>query len=74
MKNENVETKRIDYKRVDVITEYKLKRLREKINEHFIDYCNINCINLHQWYRWHLHLIWEQRKIQKKRERKKTKE
>ena len=66
MKNENVETNRNNFKRVDVITEYKLKTLREKINEHFIDYCNINCINLHQWYRWNLHLIWEHRKIQKK--------
>jgi hypothetical protein len=66
MKNESVETKRNDYKRVDVITEYKLKGLRDKISEHFIDYCNINSINLHQWYRWNLHLIWEQRKIQRK--------
>jgi hypothetical protein len=66
MKNESVETKRNDYKRVDVITEYKLKGLRDKISEHFIDYCNTNSINLHQWYRWNLHLIWEQRKIQRK--------
>lgn len=44
----------------------KIKALTHKMNEQFIDYCNVNNINLIQWYRWQLHLIWEQRNIGRK--------
>jgi uncharacterized protein YjaG (DUF416 family) len=41
----------------------KLRSLTNKMDATFIDYCNVNNINLIQWYRWQLHLIWEQRNI-----------
>lgn len=40
--------------------------LQGKITPEFIDYCNLNNINLVSWYRWQLHLIWEQRNIYRK--------
>lgn len=40
--------------------------LQGKITPEFIDYCNLNNINLVNWYRWQLHLIWEQRSIYRK--------
>lgn len=43
-----------------------VKSLRGKMTPQFIDYCNVNNINLIQWYRWQLHLIWEQRNIARK--------
>lgn len=43
-----------------------LKSLQGKMTPSFIDYCNERGINLKQWYRWQLHLIWEQRNIHRK--------
>ena len=40
--------------------------LQGKITPEFIDYCNLNNINLVNWYRWQLHLIWKQRSINRK--------
>lgn len=40
----------------------QIKSLRGKITPEFIDYCNEKNIDLVKWYRWQLHLIWEQRK------------
>ena len=37
--------------------------IQGKLTPEFIDYCNERGINLVQWYRWQLHLIWERRKI-----------
>lgn len=56
-------------KPVDAITMQKLHSLQQKITPNFIDYCNTNNINLHQWYRWQLHLIWQQRKDHRSTER-----
>jgi hypothetical protein len=41
----------------------QVKSLQGKITPEFIDYCNVNNIDLVKWYRWQLHLIWEQRRI-----------
>ena len=40
----------------------KVKSLQGKITPEFIDYCNLNGVNLCNWYRWQLHLIWQKRK------------
>jgi hypothetical protein len=44
----------------------KINSLHGKITKEFIDYCNVNGINLIKWYRWQLHLIWEQRNLSRK--------
>jgi len=44
----------------------KIVSLHGKITPEFIDYCNLNNINLVSWYKWQLHLIWEQRNIYRK--------
>jgi hypothetical protein len=44
----------------------QLGSLQGKMTAEFIDYCNIKEIDLVKWYRWQLHLIWEQRKIHRK--------
>lgn len=44
----------------------KVNSLQGKITPKFIDYCNINNIDLVKWYRWQLHLIWEQRNLNRK--------
>jgi hypothetical protein len=33
------------------------------MDANFIDHCNVNGIDLVKWYRWQLHLLWEQRNI-----------
>jgi uncharacterized protein YjaG (DUF416 family) len=43
-----------------------LRSLQGKLTPNFIDYCNLRGIDLKQWYRWQLHLIWEQRNIHRK--------
>lgn len=43
-----------------------LRSLQGKMTPSFIDYCNERGIDLKQWYRWQLHLIWEQRNIHRK--------
>lgn len=43
-------------------TMQQIKSLQGKLTPEFIDYCNLNGVNLCQWYRWQLHLIWERRK------------
>ena len=50
----------------DLETMLKVKSLQGKITDSFIDYCNTNNIDLIKWYRWQLHLIWEQRNIYRK--------
>ena len=40
--------------------------LKSKMTPAFIDHCNEKGIDLVKWYRWQLHLIWEQRKINRK--------
>jgi uncharacterized protein YjaG (DUF416 family) len=47
----------------DLTTMSKVHSLVNKMSAGFIDYCNVNNINLIQWYRWQLHLIWEQRNL-----------
>ncbi len=49
----------------DKKTMARLQSLQGKITPEFIDYCNLNNINLRDWYRWQLHLIWQQRKNSK---------
>lgn len=44
----------------------KVNSLHGKITSEFIDYCNLNNIDLVKWYRWQLHLIWEQRNLNRK--------
>jgi hypothetical protein len=39
----------------------KVRALQQKITPEFIDYCNLNDINLKSWYKWQLHIIWQQR-------------
>lgn len=46
----------------DIKTMQKIKALQEKLTPDFIDYCNLNNINLKDFYRWQLHLIWQRRK------------
>lgn len=41
----------------------KVESLTNKMDAKFIDYCNLNGIDLVKWYRWQLHLLWEQRNI-----------
>jgi hypothetical protein len=41
----------------------KLESLNNKMDAKFIDYCNLNGIDLIKWYKWQLHLLWEQRNI-----------
>jgi len=48
--------------KVDISTMRKLQSLQGKITPEFVDYCNLNNINLRDWYRWQLHLIWQRRK------------
>lgn len=48
--------------KVDKLTMRKLHSLQGKITPEFVDYCNLNNINLRDWYRWQLHLIWQRRK------------
>lgn len=45
----------------------KINSLQGKMTPEFIDYCNLNNIDLTKWYRWQLHLIWEQRRINRKK-------
>ena len=45
-----------------ITTMQKVQSLHQKMTTNFIDYCNLNNINLRDWYRWQLHLIWQQRK------------
>ena len=40
-----------------------VRSLHGKMTAEFIDYCNERNINLVEWYKWQLHLIWEIRKI-----------
>jgi hypothetical protein len=47
----------------------KVNSLQSKLTQDFIDHCNLNDINLIQWYRWQVHLIWEQRNIHRKLEK-----
>ena len=44
----------------------KVVSLKGKMTPQFIDHCNEKGIDLVRWYRWQLHLIWEQRKISRK--------
>lgn len=44
----------------------KVQSLTGKITPEFIDYCNLRGIDLVKWYRWQLHLIWEQRNLNRK--------
>lgn len=55
--------------KVDAKTMQKLHSLQQKITPTFIDYCNLNNINLREWYKWQLHLIWQQRKDRRSTER-----
>ena len=41
----------------------KIASLTSNMDANFIDYCNVNGIDLIKWYRLQLHLIWEQRNI-----------
>ena len=41
----------------------KVESLTNKMDAKFIDYCNLNGIDLIKWYKWQLHLLWEQRNI-----------
>ena len=43
-----------------------VRSLQGKLTPDFIDYCNIRGIDLVKWYRWQLHIIWEQRNIHRK--------
>jgi hypothetical protein len=45
----------------DKITMSKIESLTNKMSAQFIDHCNVNGIDLIKWYRWQLHLLWEQR-------------
>lgn len=54
---------------VDNQTMKKVNSLQGKITEKFIDYCNENNIDLVKWYRWQLHLIWEQRNLHRNLEK-----
>jgi uncharacterized protein YjaG (DUF416 family) len=47
----------------------KLQSLRGKMTPEFIDYCNLRGIDLVKWYRWQLHLIWEQRNLDRKQQK-----
>lgn len=47
----------------------KTKSIQSKMTAEFIDYCNLNGINLVNWYRWQLHLLWEQRNIHRRLEK-----
>jgi uncharacterized protein YjaG (DUF416 family) len=44
----------------------KSQSLVGKMTPEFIDYCNLNGVDLVKWYRWQLHLIWEQRNINRR--------
>jgi hypothetical protein len=46
----------------DIKSMHRIRAVQEKITPDFIDYCNVNNINLQKWYRWQLHLIWQRRK------------
>jgi hypothetical protein len=48
--------------KIDIETMQKVQSLQGKITPEFVDYCNLNNINLRDWYRWQLHLIWQRRK------------
>lgn len=41
----------------------KIESLNNKMSAWFIDHCNVNGIDLVKWHRWQLHLMWEQRNI-----------
>lgn len=43
-----------------------VRSLQGKLTPDFIDYCNIRGIDLVKWYRWQLHIIWEQRNLHRK--------
>ena len=47
---------------VSIETMQKIESLQGKLTPEFIDYCNLNGVNLTKWYRWQLHLIWQRRK------------
>ena len=47
----------------DSLVMSKIASLTNKMSAQFIDHCNTNGIDLIKWYRWQLHLIWEQRHI-----------
>jgi uncharacterized protein YjaG (DUF416 family) len=59
---------------VSTETMRRIKSLQEKITPSFIDYCNLNGIDLSKWYRWQLHLIWQRRKDHRILEKQKTQE
>jgi hypothetical protein len=46
----------------DIKSMQRIKLMQEKMTAQFIDYFNVNGVNLCQWYRWQLHLIWQRRK------------
>lgn len=54
----------------DFETMIKLSSIQQKMTPNFIDYCNVNDVNLRDWYRWQLHLIWQQRKDRRDFEKK----
>ena len=64
-------------RKIDIETMRKVQSPQGKITPDFVDYCNLNNINLRDWYRWQLHLIWQRRKDAKQAqttaERKETK-
>jgi uncharacterized protein YjaG (DUF416 family) len=47
----------------DKIIMARVESLTSKMDANFIDHCNVNGIDLVKWYRWQLHLLWEQRNI-----------
>jgi len=49
--------------KVELTTQMKIKSLQEQLTPEFIDYCNLNQVDLIKWYKWKLHLIWQQRKL-----------
>jgi len=54
---------------IDNDTMKKINSLQSKMNVQFIDYCNENGIDLVKWYRWQLHLLWEQRNLRRKNDK-----
>jgi hypothetical protein len=49
-------------KQIEENTMQQVRSLQGKLTPEFIDYCNLNGVNLRNWYRWQLHLIWQRRK------------
>lgn len=57
-------------KQINNYTMLQIKSLQGKLTPNFIDYCNTQNIDLVKWYRWQLHLIWEQRNIYRRSNKK----